>query len=107
MKAPRKWILQRGSALIAAPLIIWFLISLISLSTENYNSVVNFFSKPLFLFLIIILLIIGFFHVKIGLDEIFEDYIHDEKIKNIANILTFLMSIIIPSITIILLLYKF
>ncbi len=107
MKAPRKWILQRGSALIAAPLIIWFLISLISLSTENYNSVVNFFSKPLYLFLIIILLIIGFFHVKIGLDEIFEDYIHDEKIKNIANLLTFLMSIIIPSITIILLLYKF
>ena len=107
MKAPRKWILQRGSALIAAPLIIWLLISLISLSTENYNSVVNFFSKPLFLFLIIILLIIGFFHVKIGLGEIFEDYIHDEKIKNIANLLTFLMSIIIPSITIILLLYKF
>ena len=107
MKAPRKWILQRGSALIAAPLIIWFLISLISLSTKNYNSVVNFFSKPLYLFLIIILLIIGFFHVKIGLDEIFEDYIHDEKIKNIANLLTFLMSIIIPSITIILLLYKF
>jgi succinate dehydrogenase / fumarate reductase membrane anchor subunit len=107
MKAPRKWILQRGSALIAAPLIIWFLISLISLSTENYNSVVNFFSKPLFLFLIIILLIIGFFHVKIGLGEIFEDYKKKKKIKNIANLLTFLMSIIIPSITIILLLYKF
>ena len=107
MKASRKWILQRVSALIAATLIIWFLISLISLSTEDYNSVVNFFSKPLFLFLIIILLIMGFFHAKIGLGEIFEDYIHNEKIKNVANLLTFLMSIIIPSITIILLLYKF
>jgi len=49
----------------------------------------------------------GFFHAKIGLGEIFEDYIHNEKIKNVANLLTFLMSIIIPSITIILLLYKF
>ena len=107
MKASRKWIFQRISALIAAPLIIWFLISLISLSTGDYNSVVNFFSKPLFLFLTIILLILGFFHAKIGLGEIFEDYIHDEKIKNVANLLTFLMSIIIPSITIILLLYKF
>ena len=107
MKASRKWIFQRVSALIAAPLIIWFLISLISLSTGDYNSVVNFFSKPLFLFLTIILLIAGFFHGKIGLSEIVEDYIHNEKIKNIANLLGLLLSIIIPSITIILLLYKF
>ena len=107
MKASRKWILQRVSALVVAPLIAWFLISLISLSTGDYNSVINFFGKPLFLFLTIILLIVGFFHAKIGLSEIFEDYIHDEKIKNVANLLTFILSIIIPSITIILLLYKF
>ena len=107
MKASRKWIFQRISALIVAPLIVWFLLSLISLSTSGYNSVINFFSKPLFLSLTIILLITGFFHAKIGLSEIFEDYIQDEKIKNVANLLTFLLSIIIPSITIILLLYKF
>jgi len=107
MKASRKWIFQRVSALIVAPLIVWFLVSLISLSTEDYNSVINFFSKPLFLFLTIILLIAGFFHAKIGLGEIFEDYIHKEKTKNVANLLTFLLSIIIPLITIILLLYKF
>ena len=107
MKASRKWIFQRISALIAAPLIVWFLLSLISLSTSSYNSVVNFFSKPLFLSLTIILLISGFFHAKIGLNEIFEDYIQDEKIKNVANLLALLLSIIVPSITIILLLYKF
>ena len=43
----------------------------------------------------------------VGLSEIFEDYIQDEKIKNAANILTLLLSIIVPTITIILLLYKF
>ena len=107
MKASRKWIMQRASALIVAPLIVWFLLSLITLSTGDYNSVINFFSKPLFLILTIILLITGFFHAKIGLSEIFEDYIHDEKIKNVANILTFLLSIIVPLVTIILLLYKF
>jgi len=107
MKASRKWIFQRVSALITAPLIVWFLLSLISLSTSDYNSVVIFFSKPLFLSLTVILLIAGFFHAKIGLSEIFEDYIQDEKIKNVANLLSFLLSIIVPSITIILLLYKF
>ena len=107
MKASRKWLSQRISALIVAPLIIWFLISLISLSTGDYNSVINFFSKPLFLLLTIILLITGFFHAKIGLNEIYEDYIQDEKIKNVANLLTFLLSIVVPLVTIILLLYKF
>ena len=107
MKVAHKWIFQRVSALLVAPLIVWFLISLISLSTGDYNSVINFFSKPLFLFLTIILLIAGFFHAKIGLNEIYEDYIQDEKIKNVANLLIFLLSIIVPTITIILLLYKF
>ena len=106
MKASRKWIFQRVSALIVAPLIIWFLISLISLSTGDYNSVINFFSKPLFLFLTIILLIMGFFHAKIGLGEIFEDYIHDKKIKNVANLLVSILSIIIPVIILILFIYK-
>ena len=107
MKASRKWIMQRASALIVAPLIVWFLLSLITLSTGDYNSVINFFSKPLFLILTIILLITGFFHAKIGISELFEDYIQNEKIKNAVNLLGLLLSIIIPSITIILLLYKF
>ena len=107
MKASRKWIMQRASALIVAPLIVWFLLSLITLSTGDYNSVINFFSKPLFLILTIILLITGFFHAKIGISEIVEDYIQNEKIKNVVNLLALLLSIIIPLITIILLLYKF
>ena len=107
MKASHKWIMQIASALIVAPLIVWFLLSLITLSVGDYNSVINFFSKPLFLILTIILLITGFFHAKIGISELFEDYIQNEKIKNATNLLVLLLSIIIPLITIILLLYKF
>jgi|TARA_Y100001001_G_scaffold148148_1_gene156861 succinate dehydrogenase / fumarate reductase membrane anchor subunit len=107
MNASRKWILQRISALLVAPLIVWFCVSLISLSTSSYEEVMNFFGNPMFSWLTIILLVAGFFHAKIGLNEIFEDYIENEKIKNIANLLTFLLSIIVPLITIILLLYKF
>ena len=107
MNASRKWILQRISALLVAPLIVWFCVSLISLSTSNYEEVMNFFGNSMFSWLTIILLVAGFFHAKIGLNEIFEDYIENEKIKNVANLLTFLLSIIVPLITIILLLYKF
>jgi succinate dehydrogenase / fumarate reductase membrane anchor subunit len=65
-----------------------------------------FFKNPLFGILTIMVFFVGFFHAKISLNEIFEDYIHDEKIKNVANLLALLLSIIIPLITIVLLLYK-
>ena len=107
MNETRKWILHRISAIILAPLYAWLYFSLITLSTKNYSEAIYFFKNPLFGILTIIVFFVGFFHAKISLNEIFEDYIHDEKIKNVANLLTFLLSIVVPLVTIILLLYKF
>ena len=42
----------------------------------------------------------------VGLSEIFEDYIHNQKIKDVANLLASILSIIIPIIIFILLIYK-
>ena len=87
-------------------MIIWFYISLISLSTKNYSDANIFFKNPLFAILTIMLIFVGFFHAKIGLNEIFEDYIQNKKIKDAANLLASVLSIIIPVITLILLIYK-
>ena len=107
MNETRKWILHRISAIILAPLYAWLYFSLITLSTKNYSEAIYFFKNPLFVVLTIIVFFVGFFHAKISLSEIFEDYIHDEKIKNVANLLTLLLSIIVPLITMVLLIYKF
>ena len=106
MKETRKWIFHRISAVIVAPLFFWLYFSLISLSTKNYSESIYFFKTPLFGFLTIIVFFVGFFHAKISLGEIFEDYIHNKKIKDVANILTLISSIIIPIIIFILLIYK-
>ena len=106
MNETRKWMLHRVSAIIVAPLFVWFYFSLISLSEKNYQEAIYFFENPLFKILTIVLFFIGFFHAKISLSEIFEDYIHNKKIKNAANLLALLLSIIIPVITLILLIYK-
>ena len=103
MNATRKWILHRASAVILAPLFAWSYFSLISLSEKNYQEAIYFFENPLFKILIIALFFIGVFHAKISLNEIFEDYIHDQKIKDVANLLALILSIIIPVITLILL----
>ena len=106
MKETRKWILHRISAIILAPLYVYLYFSLILLSTKNYLEATYFFKNPLFEILTIIVFFVGFFHAKISLSEIFEDYIHKQKIKDVANILSLILSIIIPVIILILLIYK-
>ena len=106
MNETRKWILHRISAIILAPLYFWLYFSLISLSTKNYSEAIYFFKNPLFEILTIMVFFVGFFHAKISLNEIFEDYIHSQKIKDVANILTLIFSIIIPAVILILLIYK-
>ena len=106
MNETKKWTLHRVTAVILAPLFAWFYFSFISLSEKNYQDAVNFFENPLFKTLTIALFFVGFFHAKISLNEIFEDYIHNKKIKDVANILSLISSIIIPLIILILLIYK-
>ena len=106
MNETRKWILHRVSAIILAPLYVWLFFSLIVLSTKNYSEAIYFFKSPLFAILTIIVFFVAFFHVKISLGEIFEDYIHDKKIKDVANLLVSIFSIITPIIILILLIYK-
>ncbi len=107
MKASRKWIIQRATALLIIPIMGWFVINFISIYDESYFEVMNFFSSDKSKTRISILIIISFIHIILGLKEVYQDYIQDEKIKNVANLLAFLLSIIIPLITIIFLLYKF
>ena len=106
MNETRKWILHRVSAIILAPLYVWLFFSLISLSTKNYSEAIYFFKNPLFVILTIMVFFVGFFHAKISLSEIFEDYIYDKKTKDVANLLVLIFSIIIPIIILILLTYK-
>jgi len=106
MNEARKWILHRVSAIILAPLYLWLYFSLISLSTKNYLEAIYFFQNPLFGILTIMVFFVGFFHAKISLNEIFEDYTHNQKIKDVANIFVLILSITIPVIILILLIYK-
>ena len=106
MNETRKWILHRISAILLAPIYIWLFFSQVSFSTKNYSEAIYFFKNPLFEILTVLVFFIGFFHAKISLSEIFEDYIHNKKIKDVANLLVSIFSIIIPIIILIVIIYK-
>ena len=97
----KKWLFLKYSSLLLIPLMIWFIISFISIYDKDFAEVVLFFNKQPSKILFSIFIIIAFFFSSLTISEIFEDYIHDEKFKNVANKLLNIFAILIPLITII------
>ena len=102
----KKWLFTKYTSLILLPLMIWFIVNLTSIYDENYTKVISFFGNQPSKILFSVFIFIAFFFSALTISEIFEDYIHDEKIKNVANLLSLFLSIIVPLITVVLLLYK-
>ena len=96
----KKWIFTKISSLILIPLMVWFLINFVSIYEKDYSQVVAFFSEQPSKILFSIFVVIAFFFSALTISEIFEDYLHDEKFKNVANKVLYLFAIIIPLLTI-------
>jgi|TARA_B100001094_G_C17873821_1_gene643415 succinate dehydrogenase / fumarate reductase membrane anchor subunit len=100
----KKWIFLKISSIVLLPLMIWFIINFISIYDQNFKEILKFFSNPVNKFLFSIFIIFAYFFSSLSISEVFEDYISDEKTKNVANRLLFISAIIFPLLTIIILL---
>ena len=97
----KKWLFLKYSSIILIPLMIWFIINLASIYDADYVEVVNFFIKKPSKILFSIFVVISYFFSALTISEIFEDYIQDEKIKNVANKMLNIFAIITPLLTVI------
>ena len=96
----KKWLFTKISSLILIPLMVWFLINFVSIYDKDHSELFTFFSEQPTKILFSIFVVIAFFFSALTISEIFEDYLHDEKIKNVANKALYLFAITIPLITI-------
>ena len=97
----KKWLLMRVSSVVLIPLMTWFILNLVSVFNKDYVDIVNFFSNQPCKILVSLLLVFAYFFSALSISEVFEDYIQDEKIKNVANKTLNIFAIMIPIITII------
>ena len=97
----KKWLFLKFSSLTLIPLMIWFIINLVSIYDLDYVEVVNFFTKQPSKILFSIFIVISYFFSALTISEIFEDYIQNKKIKNVANKMLNIFAIMIPLLTII------
>ena len=101
VKSTKKWIFLKVSSIILIPLMTWFIVNFVAIYDKSFEEVLIFFTTQPSKFLTSLLMIAAFFYSSLSISEIFEDYVQDEKIKNISIKLLYLSSIIIPFLTII------
>ena len=99
----KKWLFTKISSFILIPLMIWFIINFISIYENDYQTVIIFFTEQPTKILFSIFIIVAYFFSALTISEIFEDYINNQKIKNVANKVVFTFAIIILIFTLIIL----
>ncbi|HXH04403.1 MAG TPA: succinate dehydrogenase, hydrophobic membrane anchor protein [Candidatus Competibacteraceae bacterium] len=82
------WWAQRVTAVALVPLVLWFVISLLSLVGADYAAVVEWMRRPFNTALLVVFLFTLFYHAKLGLQVVIEDYVHAEGVKMAALLAT-------------------
>lgn len=75
------WVLQRVTAVGNLALIGWLLISLLRLPNYEHELLIGWLSSPLVAVPMMLMLVSIFWHLRLGLQVLIEDYVPDHGVK--------------------------
>jgi succinate dehydrogenase, hydrophobic membrane anchor protein len=75
------WWWQRLTAVALVPLSLWFVIELIAYTHADHATVSDWIRAPLTTTLLILFIVTTLYHTQLGMQVVFEDYIHTEWVK--------------------------
>ena len=78
---------QRVTALANIPLTIFLILAIVSHIGSSYDDVRAYLAHPIVALVMLALLVSAAIHLRIGLKEIIEDYVHGEGLKVAAIVL--------------------
>ena len=88
------WWHQRLTALALLPLSLWFIYSLVSMTSADYNSLINWLRLPYVAVLLIFFVISLLYQAQLALQVVIEDYINSEWQKFACIIMIKFLSVI-------------
>ncbi len=84
------WWVQRVTAVAMVPLLLILVVVMLKLGSADHAAVVAAFKHPLLALLALLAVLAMFWHLKLGLQVVVEDYIHVEGTKIVVQlVLTF------------------
>ncbi|MBA3942093.1 MAG: succinate dehydrogenase, hydrophobic membrane anchor protein [Sphingopyxis sp.] len=81
------WLQQRMTALGNVLLVTWFVVSLVRLPLGDHGAVLRWASNPTVAFLLILMVANVFWHLRLGLQVMIEDYVHGEATRLLSLVL--------------------
>ncbi len=78
--------LQRLTAIGLVPLCIWFCFSMASLPSMDYATFTAWLGSPFTAVMMILVILVAFYHAALGLQVIVEDYIGEKGIRTASLI---------------------
>jgi succinate dehydrogenase / fumarate reductase membrane anchor subunit len=75
------WWLERLTSVSTLILFIWLLVALLRLPRLDYDMVTQWLASPLAAVPMLLLIVSTFWHAKLGMQVIVEDYVHEEGMK--------------------------
>lgn len=88
------FIVQRVSAMALAPLGLWALYSALRLSRAGFDGAQAWMHAPLNAILSILLAVAATAHMRIGMMEVIEDYIHKTSTKTALLVLNYFVCVL-------------
>lgn len=81
------WLQQRLTALGNLLLVTWFFVSLLRLPLRDHGAVLQWASNPTVALGLILMILSVFWHLRLGLQVMIEDYVHGEATRLFAIVL--------------------
>ena len=75
------WWAQRLTAIALIPLTVWFIWSLVTMTTLDYMAAIGWLQSPIISVLMILFVIALFYHAQLGMQVVIEDYVGNEAVK--------------------------
>lgn len=84
---PHHWLLQRMTAVGNLLLVLWFVFSLAALPGYDHATVTAWLASPIVAVPMMLLVVSVFWHFRIGMQVMMEDYVHDDALKLLSLVL--------------------
>ncbi|MBL8260280.1 MAG: succinate dehydrogenase, hydrophobic membrane anchor protein [Candidatus Competibacteraceae bacterium] len=95
------WWMQRVTSIALVPLMLWFIFAMLRYSRAEYEVFQHWLSNPINAGLMVTFLFAVFYHAKLGMQVIYEDYVRPEWVMYLALLVTQFVLFLLGAISII------
>ena len=95
------WKAMRITAVALLLLVLWFAFVAIAMAGASYEEWASWFRSPFNAGLVILLVLNAFYHARLGVQEILEDYVHVESVKVAALVATTFLAALLATVCVV------